>query len=83
MTSNIINTIDISRRPMFAEFNLKETTMNTFTNLNEAPTRELTPEEQALLASKVLFVTTDEGDEHAEELAAETVLSAEKAPTLH
>lgn len=38
--------------------------MNTFTNLNEVPKTELTPEELAMLAQKdAMFVTTDDADE--------------------
>lgn len=48
--------------------------MNTFTNLNEAPTRELTSDELALLVLKgPVLVTTDEGDEVKEDVTSPTL----------
>lgn len=78
--ANIINTVDLNRRPLLLE-EMRKDMEQTFTNLLDLPMKELTPEELALLAQRdpsfTVSVTTDDEDETDE------VTEEAPAPTVH
>lgn len=82
VNSELINTVDLSRRPALQkELNME----TTFVNLNTLPPEELTPDELALLAKKdpdamKFCVTTDDEDEMEEDTPE---FLEKEEPTIH